>query len=306
MIYLESFTLPSDRKEDAKFDKFDCSHMRDLQNFYPWKFFIYRKPQDDTFRFSDITIFYGGNGSGKSTLLNLIGQKLGLHRVAPFNSAPCFNDFLEACDYELSFTMGAPHANVSSPIRSGSVIASDDVFRDILRKREEEQRYEIERAELWKKINQVKSDGSAALPKRLDFSDKKSMEDYRERYQMFRSSSVSYARRRINQVVTKSNGENAFDYFVNAIRPQSLTLLDEPENSLSTKWQRELAAFLHGCVLAEQTQLIISTHSPFVLAIPGAKIYNLDESPITSSPWHELENVRYLHELFEENRSLFS
>ena len=56
---------------------------------------------------------------------------------------------------------------------------------------------------------------------------------------------------------------------------------------------------------AFRCQFIIATHSPFLLSIPGAKIYDLDSSPIRTEQWYNLENVRHYYELFKENMHLF-
>ena len=53
-------------------------------SYYPFLFFpLYKKLSE--VNFSDITILCGSNGSGKSTLLNVIAEKLGLKREAPYN-----------------------------------------------------------------------------------------------------------------------------------------------------------------------------------------------------------------------------
>ena len=85
----------------------------------------------------------------------------------------------------------------------------------------------------------------------------------------------------------------------------AFVLLDEPENSLSAKWQIELSKFLAGASRVFNCQLIIATHSPFLLSIPGVKIYNLDALPITTSQWYELENIKYYYELFKDNEVYF-
>ena len=103
-----------------------------------------------------------------------------------------------------------------------------------------------------------------------------------------------------------SNGETAFQYFVDAIKDESLVLLDEPENSLSAKWQIELSKYLSSVSRAFNCQLIIATHSPFLLSIPGVKIYNLDALPITTSKWYELENIKCYYELFKDNEVYFN
>lgn len=44
---------------------------------------------------------------------------------------------------------------------------------------------------------------------------------------------------------------------------------------------------------------MIATHSPFVLAIRGAKIYDLDEEPVDVKRWTELENVRAYYDFLK-------
>ena len=61
----------------------------------------------------------------------------------------------------------------------------------------------------------------------------------------------------------------------------------------------EDSARFFGC------QFIISTHSPFLLAIPGAKIYDLDENPVDMKRWTELENVRTYYDFFKRHEKEF-
>ena len=102
-----------------------------------------------------------------------------------------------------------------------------------------------------------------------------------------------------------SNGESAFLYFTNKIKDNGLYLLDEPENSLSPEKQQELAAFLENSARFFGCQLIIATHSPFLLAMKGAKIYDLDEDPVDVKRWTELTNVRAYYEFFKKHEKEF-
>ena len=52
-------------------------------------------------------------------------------------------------------------------------------------------------------------------------------------------------------------------------------------------------------------QLVIATHSPFLLSLPRAKVYDLDAEPIQASEWYKLKNMSSYFELFERNRVLF-
>lgn len=52
-------------------------------------------------------------------------------------------------------------------------------------------------------------------------------------------------------------------------------------------------------------QLIIATHSPFLLAIDGARIYDLDSSPVEIKKWWQLDNTRIYYDFFIKHRELF-
>lgn len=99
-------------------------------------------------------------------------------------------------------------------------------------------------------------------------------------------------------VRTFSNGENAFRYFTNRITEDRLYLLDEPENSLSPERQLELAQFITDSARFMGCQFVISTHSPFLLSMHGAKIYDLDSDPVDVRRWTELKNVRATYDFF--------
>lgn len=109
----------------------------------------------------------------------------------------------------------------------------------------------------------------------------------------------------MRNVQERSNGESALMYFTEEIRQDALYLLDEPEKSLSAEFQLELQAFLEASVRAYNCQFIISTHSPFLLSMPGAVIYDLDETPPCKKRWTEIKNVRIFHDFFMEHDNDF-
>lgn len=103
-----------------------------------------------------------------------------------------------------------------------------------------------------------------------------------------------------------SNGESAFLYFSEKITENALFLLDEPENSLSPAKQQELVRFLEDAVRFFGCQFVISTHSPFLLSMKGARIYDLDEDPVDVKKWTQLENVRAYYQFFKEHEDEFT
>lgn len=82
-------------------------------------------------------------------------------------------------------------------------------------------------------------------------------------------------------------------------------MLDEPENSLSTERQQELVQFIEESARFFGCQFIIATHSPFLLSMQNAKIYNLDEEPMTVCSWTELPNIRAYYEFFKQHEKEF-
>ena len=108
-----------------------------------------------------------------------------------------------------------------------------------------------------------------------------------------------------NNIREHSNGETTIKYFYDNLQENGLYLLDEPENSLSPKRQLELAEVIYEHVNHLGCQMIISTHSPFMLAIKGALIYDLDNN-VKVSKWTELEGVRAYYDFFMEHEGEFS
>ena len=109
----------------------------------------------------------------------------------------------------------------------------------------------------------------------------------------------------MDNVREHSNGESAFLCFTDRIRENALYLLDEPENSLSAGRQQELARFLEDSARFFGCQLVISTHSPFLLSMRGAKIYDMSENPVDVKRWTQLESVRTYFDFFKEHEGEF-
>lgn len=291
MLYLDSFKLASKDDEDG----FVLSYPYQLEmqcfthNVYPFKIF----PQKSLNRlyFEPVTIFYGGNGSGKSTLLNIIAEKLSLERSAPFNNTPYFMDYLSYCKYELFQRSTIP--------KGSKLIASDDVFDYLLDIRSINEKIADRREELFSEY--YEGHGSRYKLRSLDdYAELKRHNDAK------RKTKSQYTAERLPMEINgASNGESALSYFSNEIKENALYLLDEPENSLSVKLQREIGQFIEDSARFYNCQFIIATHSPILLSMKGAKIYDLDAVPVCEKSWTELENVREWFDFFEENRNKF-
>ena len=102
-----------------------------------------------------------------------------------------------------------------------------------------------------------------------------------------------------------SNGESAMHFFVERITEDALYLLDEPENSLSVPRQLELRDFLADSARHFGCQIILSTHSPVLLSLPGAEVWDLDALPAGIRPWTEVAGVRAYYEFFKSHAAAF-
>ena len=102
-----------------------------------------------------------------------------------------------------------------------------------------------------------------------------------------------------------SNGEKALEFFRDHLFEDTLYLLDEPENSMAPAYQQELASEISLLAYRLHSQFIIATHSPFMLSIEHARIYDLDARPVRMREWYELENMRTYYQLFKQFEKRF-
>lgn len=284
MVYLDYFTFPDDDQEAS----FCMGILRKCYNtFYPFK--VLSAHFFERIDFEPITILYGGNGSGKSTALNVIAEKTGIARDSVYNKSNFYPDYVDMCTMHL-------HSKIPEASR---IITSDDVFDYMLNIRNLNEGIDIRREELFGEYLDVKY-AQFQLKSIADYDHLKRVNAARRKTQ-----SKFVRSELIDNVRELSNGESAFVYFTEKINEGGLYLLDEPENSLSPKRQMELTRFLEDSARFFDCQFVISTHSPFLLAMRGAKIYDLDADPVDIKRWTELENVRIFHDFFHEHENEF-
>ena len=96
----------------------------------------------------------------------------------------------------------------------------------------------------------------------------------------------------------QSHGESFMALVLNRFGGQGLYILDEPEAALSPARQMALIAAIHELV-GRESQFIIATHSPILMAYPGADIRVLDERGIISTPYTETEHYTLTRHFLE-------
>jgi len=280
MLYIKSIEFPS---EDAEMAFIWSIKQVCYDSFYPFK--ILSERGLSRIDFAPITILYGNNGSGKSTALNVLAEKLALRRDADFNKSNFYRDYVAMCNIDAA--EGIPEGS--------RIITSDDVFDFILNIRSMNENIDIKRGALLAEYAEAKHST-------LHFRTMADYEQVKKESNARRKTQDAFVRGNVmDNIRSFSNGESAFKYFVGGIGEGGLYVLDEPENSLSPKLQMELAAFLEDSVRFFGCQIVMSTHSPFLLSLRDARVYDLDANPVVTKKWTALENVRRYHAFFKEH-----
>ena len=289
MVYLERFELLSEGQEGGML----VHRMNIYNNYYPLN--IFPNKEFRNIIFEPITIFYGGNGSGKTTLLNIIGGALNASKRNVDKKGDIFDSYVNACKYSTELR----HKDECKSIK---YISSDDVFDCLLDLRAIDSGVNRRKEDLIKEYNEYKYTPSSNYNSSLD-----QYEEIKNKVDANRMTVSKYVRSRLtnNNIFQQSNGETALTFWENEIQDNSLYIIDEPENSLSAANQLKLKKFIEESARFYNCQFIIATHSPFLLALDEAKIYDLDIIPVKSKKWTELENVKVYNEFFKEHSKEF-
>ena len=283
-MFLSAFYFPGEEQETDFL--FGLKTTYD-QSVYPYG--VLTRAGLDEIIFRPVTILYGGNGSGKSTALNVIAEKLRLHRNSAFNRSRFFERYTGQCRAVLDEALPG----------ESRIMTSDDVFDMMLDIRSINEGIDRKRESLAEEYFTLKREKFQL----------RSLDDLDHLHRVNQARSRTMSRFIENEsgksLRERSNGESALMYFQSKIEPDTLCLLDEPENSLSPENQLALADFLTESVRYCGNQLVISTHSPFLLALPGAKIINLDDHARVADRWTELKNPRVYYDFFRKHTEEF-
>jgi predicted ATPase len=224
---------------------------------------------------SPVTFLVGENGTGKSTLLEALAIAAGLPAIASESLA---QDETLAAQRDLA---AALRLAWNRRTHRGFFLRAEDFFgftRELSRSRD-------------------------AFRRELEAID----EAYRDRSPLARNlargpiagSLADMERRYGVDLDASSHGQSFFRLFQSRFVPGGLYLLDEPEAPLSPQSQLGLIAMMKE-MLGQDAQFIIATHSPILLAFPGAGIYTFDEPPVHAVAFDDLEHVRLTREFLQD------
>lgn len=101
----------------------------------------------------------------------------------------------------------------------------------------------------------------------------------------------------------QSHGESFLAAVQNRFGGNGIYILDEPEAALSPMRQLTLIREIQRLVKAD-SQFIISTHSPMLMAMPGADILEITAGGITPVDYRETEHYRVMKRFLEQQEKL--
>ena len=213
-----------------------------------------------------VTFFVGENGSGKSTLLEAIALAAELPTVG---SDETRDDATLAAQRAL-----AKHVTMSWTSRSkrGFFLRAEDFFGYA-------KRLSRLKMEMRERIAEVEREYEG----RSDYAKGLAMGPA---YASLGAIDGQYG----GDLDGRSHGQSFLTLFQARFVPGGLHLLDEPEAPLSPQSQLALMALMHD-MLARDGQFVIATHSPILLAFPGATIYTFDRTPPERIAFEEIEHV---------------
>lgn len=254
MIHLRTISLTTKREADE----------------YPFNVPVVRALAGVELAFeSPVTFFVGENGSGKSTLLEAIACAA---RAITVGSTSVERDGTLEVVRQLANQLRLAWR---SKRQRGFFMRSEDFFGFVKWTRDTRAEYERELQEVDAEFAHRSQTAQAFA--RLPLL--KELGEMQARYGL--------------DLDANSHGETYYKLFAARFVPNGLYLLDEPEAPLSPMRQLGLLAMIKQQVEENSGQFIIATHSPILLAYPGAAIYSFDGGSLEQIAYDDLEHVRF-------------
>jgi predicted ATPase len=230
---------------------------------FPFSLPVIRKFKEIKFK-SPVTFLVGENGSGKSTVLEAFAAGVGSVVVGG-------EDVRTDKTLAHARTLAAQlKLTWSKRTHRGFFLRAEDFFN------------------FAKRVNQT----SAELEEMAGEFEREGLKGYGLRLAqgVVRGQRRALVSRYGEDADARSHGESFLNLFQSRFVPGGLYLLDEPEAPLSPQRQLALLAMLKG-MATEDSQFIIATHSPILMALPGADILSFDCPPVRRVAYDEVEHV---------------
>jgi predicted ATPase len=221
---------------------------------------------DELFFEKPVTFLVGENGTGKSTLLESIACAARLPTIGSQNIDR--DPTLEAARLFAKYL----RLSWSKKKHRGFFLRAEDFFGFTKRSAQTQQ-------ELNRDLDAV----DVEYADRSDFA--------KSQARMAYANELSSLKNRYGEGLdSQSHGESFLKLFQARFVPEGLYLLDEPEAPLSPLRQLSFLAILKN-MIDDESQFIIATHSPIIMAFPDADIWSFDQGYIHQVKYDDLEHV---------------
>jgi len=211
-----------------------------------------------------VTIFVGENGSGKSTILESIAYAINLPLIgghirsdAGFEAAKLLKPYLKI--------------EWGRQTSKGFFFRAED-FSDFLHA------VERENQKISSDLRELRGQVDDAIIGQMSESMNYALRETRKNYG--------------SDMQAYSHGEAYLKILDTRIQDKGIYLLDEPEAALSPIKQLSLMALIMEILKGGNAQFIISTHSPILMGIPDARLYEIREDEMRQVEYKETDHYR--------------
>jgi predicted ATPase len=237
-------------------------------NAYPFDLPMWRHLESLAFH-TPVTFFVGDNGTGKSTLLEAIAAQFRLPSLgqASVERHPLMQGARDLAK-GLRFVRRPPSRGANKK-KHGFFFRADDVVgfvQGLVASVQEHESLEQHFDETLDGYGRILATGAA------------------------RQEHAALTARYGEDPFAHSHGELFLMLLRSRLTAPGLYLLDEPETPLSPTNQIALLAMLKDAAEAG-SQIIVATHSPILMALPGATILDFDQHPPAVVAWEDVEHV---------------
>lgn len=102
----------------------------------------------------------------------------------------------------------------------------------------------------------------------------------------------------------QSHGESFLNLALHRFGPEGLYILDEPEAALSPQRQLSFLARIHELV-EQDSQFIIATHSPILMAYPGATLFHLSQEGVEQVAYEDTDHFQLTRDFLNHRERYF-
>lgn len=223
-----------------------------------------------------VTVFVGDNGTGKSTLLESVAYALDLPLIGgriggaspSFAAAKLLKPFIDV--------------EWKHEVRKGFFFRAEDFSHFIDNVDREREKIAMEIMDLKGKID----DGMLQqMRENMNWAGRGMRREYGKDMQAF------------------SHGEAFLEILQTRIMDKGIFMLDEPESALSPLKQLSLLAFILEMLKGGKAQFILATHSPILMGIPDAVLYQITDDRMERVTYKETDHYRITRRFLDDPES---